>query len=117
MKKVAKTLPVGRLEKRSAKKGSSTQSAKKPRSTTRYVEVKFRISAEEYDRGLPYFDELKYLPKFLLDAYRERINRAEANNKSARMRTLLGNIEILEPVLKEMYAKGQLGFLFARKGE
>lgn len=58
------------------------------------------------------FDELKYFPKFLLDAYRERINRAEANNKAARLKILAGNIELLEPILKEMHKQGKLNFLF-----
>ena len=117
MKKVVKNLPVGSGERRKIKNGNSTQKVKKPRSTPRYFEVKFRISAEEYARGLPYFDELKYLPKFLLDLYRERVNRAEANNKSARQRILVGNVELLEPVLKEMKAQGKLDFLFVKKGE
>ena len=114
---MSKTLPVGRNKRRTAKKGNSTQKPKKTRSTPRYFEVKFRITAEDYARGQPYFDDPKYLPKFCIDAFLEKVNRAEANSKSARLRTLMGNIEILEPVLKEMYARGHLNFLFAKRGE
>jgi hypothetical protein len=104
-------LPVGRNMRRKAKKGNSTQKAKKTRSASRLVEVKIRLSAEDYARGQPYFDELKYLPKFFVDAYMEKVNRAESNSKSARLRTLMGNIEILEPVLIEMAKCGKLNFL------
>jgi hypothetical protein len=41
----------------------------------------------------------------------KKINRAEANDKSARPRILLGNIEILEPLILEMYKRGKLNFL------
>ena len=116
MKKMAGNLPVGSGEKRKAKKGNSTRTAKKTRSIPRYYEVKIRISAEDYTRGQAYFDDKKYLPKFLLDAYQEKINRAEANNKAARIRLLAGNIDLLEPILKEMHKQGKLNFLF-QQGE
>ena len=116
MKKGAKFVPVGSSMKRKAKKGSSTRTAKKTRSTPRYFEVKIRIPAEDYVRGQAYFDEKKYLPKFFLDAYQEKINRAEANNKAARLRLLAGNIELLEPILKEMHKQGKLNFLFEQGG-
>ena len=112
MKKLAKNLPVGSSMRRKAKNGSSTPKAKKPRSTRRYFEVKIRILTEDYARGKAYFKEDKYLSRYVLDAYLERLNRAEANDKAARMRRLMGDIEILEPVLKEMYAQGKMDFLF-----
>ena len=114
MKKQSKNLPVGSSGRRSAKKGNSTQSAKKTRSTPRYFEVKIRVPAEVYARGKPYFGELKYLPKYLMDSYMERVNRAEANNKAARLRMLAVNIELIESVLKEMHAQGKLSFLLER---
>jgi hypothetical protein len=73
--------------------------------------VKIRITAEEYARGQPYFQELKYLPRFMLDAYAERVNRAESNNKAARIRILAGNMDLLEPIIREMHAQGRLKFL------
>jgi hypothetical protein len=97
--------------RRTAKKGNSTSKAKKPRSTARYFEVKIRIPAEEYTRGQPYFQEQRYFSRFVMDAYLEKVNRADANNKAARLRILTGNMELLEPVLKEMYAQGKLKFL------
>ena len=108
-------VPVGSAAGRKAKKGNSTQTAKKTRSKARYFEVTIRIPAEEYARGKPYFEETKRLPRFVLDAYREKLNRAESNDKSARLRILAGNIDILEPVLKEMYAQGKLAFLTKRE--
>ena len=116
MKKTARNLPVGSSERRSAKKGNSTRSVKKTRSTPRYIEVKIRISAEEYARGMPYFIEKKFLPKFLIDAYAEKVNRAESNNKAARLKSLAGNIELLEPILKEMHKQKKLNFLFDQGG-
>lgn len=111
MKKQSKNLPVGTSARRKIKKGNSTPKANKTRCTSRFVDVKIRVSADLYARGLPYFDEFKYLPKFFMDAYSEKVNRAEANNKSARLRTLTGNMEILEPVLIEMAKRGKLNFL------
>jgi hypothetical protein len=78
----------------------------------RFVEIKIRITAGEFTRGLPYFEDQKYLSRYVLDAYREKINRAEANDKAGRLRILAGNIALLEPILKEMYAQGKLNFLF-----
>jgi hypothetical protein len=102
------TVPVG---SRIAQKGNSPQKTKMNRSTARYVEVKIRITRDEFARGQPYFQKQKYLARFVLDAYREKVNRSEANDKTARLRILAGNMELLEPVLKEMYAKGKLNFL------
>jgi hypothetical protein len=101
-------VPVG---SRVAPKGNSTPKPKKTRSTPRFYEVKIRISAEEFARGQPYFGEIKHLGKFMLDAYREKLNRAEANDKAGRLRILMNNIDLLEPVLKEMHAQGRLAFL------
>ena len=108
-------VPVATVAGRKSKKGSSTSKAKKTRCITRYFDVTVRISAEEHARGKPYFEETKRLPRFVLDAYREKLNRAESNDKSARLRILAGNIDILEPVLKEMYAQGKLAFLTKRE--
>ena len=111
MKNLTRNLPVGRNTGRGGKKGNSTPDREKTRSTARYVEVKIRLTAEEYARGQPYFGVQKYLSKFFMDAYMEKVNRADANSKSARLRTLMGNMELLEPVLKEMCAQGKLNFL------
>ena len=111
MKKMPYNLPVGSVAGRKAKKGNSTRKGKKPRSTARYVEVKIRITAEDHARGKPCFKEEKYLSRYVLDACLERLNRDEANGKAARLRILAGNIDLLEPILREMYAKGKLNFL------
>jgi hypothetical protein len=110
-KNLAKNVPVGSVAGRKTKKGSSTPKAKTKRSTARFFEVKIRITAEEYARGQPYFQGQRHLSRFALDAFREKLNRAEANDKAARLRILAGNMELLEPVLKEMYAQGKLAFL------
>ena len=47
----------------------------------------------------------------MLDACLERLNRAEANDKAARLRILAGNVELLLPIIKEMHQKGKLNFL------
>jgi hypothetical protein len=97
--------------KRKSKSGSSTQKKPKQRIVPRFYEVKIRLSAEDYSIGLPFFDEQKYLPKFLIESYREKVKRAEAHDKEAKQRALISNINLLEPVLKEMFLQGKLGFL------
>jgi hypothetical protein len=106
-----KGLPVATVAGRGAKKGNSTPTANTPRSTGRYIDLKIRLPIEEYNRGPPYFKSEKHLGRFVLEAYREKVNRAEANDKTARLRILAGNTDLLEPVLKEMHAKGKLNFL------
>ena len=111
MIKRSKNLPVGSVKRRETKNGSSTPKAKKPRSTARYFEVKIRIAAEDHARGKPYFKEGKYLSRYVLDAYLEKVNRAEATDKAARLRILADNMELLLPIVKEMYRQGRLNFL------
>lgn len=116
LKKKPENLPVGRNTGLKIQKGNSTRKPAKKRITSRFIEVKICLSAEDYSRGQAYFDEKKYLPKFFLDAYHEKVNRAESNNKAARLKMLAGNIELLEPILKEMHKQGKLNFLF-QQGE
>ena len=111
MKNTLKKTRTASGTKRKNKNGSLTQSAKKTRSTPRYFEVKIRLSAEDYARGEPYFDDKKYLQKFLMDAYNEKVNRAESHDKETRLRKLKSNMELLEPILMEMYKQGKLNFL------
>jgi len=111
-KNIPVEVPVSTFAGRTGKQGSSTRETVKKRPAARFVEVKICLSAEEYARGLPYFREKKHLPKFFVDAYTEIINRAEANNKAARRRKLMSDIDLLKPVLKEMFAQGELDFLF-----
>jgi hypothetical protein len=73
------------------------------------------LPAEDFARGQPYFGELKHLGKFMLDAYKEKLNRAEANDKAGRLRVLANNIELLLPILTEMHKQGKLAFLFQIK--
>jgi hypothetical protein len=83
----------------------------------RFYEVKIRLPAEDFDRGQPYFGELRHLGKFMLDAYTEKLNRAESNDKAGRLRALANNIELLLPVIAEMHKQGKLGFLFTKQEE
>jgi hypothetical protein len=103
-----KIVPVG---SRTAPKGNSLPKTKTPRSTARYVEVKIRITREEFDRGVPYFEHEKYLGRFVLDAVWEKINRAESHDKNARLSKLLTDETLLLPVLKHMQETGKLNFL------
>jgi hypothetical protein len=111
LKNTPKLVPVGTNTRRKAKKGNSTQKTKKSPSKPRFYEVKFRLTADEYVRGLPYFEEKKYLPRFMQDAYREKVNRSEAYDKTSRLRTLAANAELFLPTLKYAAAQGQLDFL------
>jgi hypothetical protein len=105
-------VPVGSS---SARKGNSTPKQKKKPVAPRFYEVKIRLPAEDFTRGQPYFGELKHLGKFMLDAYREKLNRAESNDKAGRLRVLANNIERLLPVITEMYKQGKLDFMFNRR--
>jgi hypothetical protein len=107
---------IGSDMRRKTKTGNSTPKSKRKCPAPRFYEVKIRITAEEYAWGLPYFNEQKYLQKFVLDAYREKVKRSEAHDKEAKQRALISNINLLEPILKEMYRQGKLGFLCERKG-
>jgi hypothetical protein len=111
-KKPLKKPVIGSDTRRKTKTGSSTPKTKKPRPMPRFYEFKIRITAEEYAWGLPFFDEEKYLKKFVLDAYREKVKRSEAHDKEAKQKALASNINLLEPLLKEMHSQGRLGFLY-----
>jgi hypothetical protein len=103
--------------KRNSKKGNSTQAEKKSRSTARYVEIRIRLPLEEYERGLPYFEARKNLNKYAVEALREKINRAEANDKAGRMKKLLTDEMILSSVLQHMKETGKLNLIFAEKND
>jgi hypothetical protein len=108
------TVPVGN---RTTQKGNSIPKLKKNRSTARYVEIKIRITREEFARGLPYFENEKYIGRFVLDAVREKINRAESHDKTARLSKLLTDETLLLPVLKHMQETGKLNFLMTTNRE
>jgi hypothetical protein len=101
-------VPVGSS---SPRKGNSTLKRKKKPVAPRFYEVKIRLPAEDFARGKPYFGELKHLGKFMFDAYREKVNRAESNDKAGKLRILANNIELLLPVIMEMHKQGKLDFL------
>jgi hypothetical protein len=115
-KKTLKKPSIGSDTGRKTKTGNSTPKSKRKRPAPRFYEVKIRITAEEYAWGLPYFDGQKYLQKFVLDAYREKVKRYEAHDKEAKQRALISNINLLEPILKEMFRQGKLGYLCKREG-
>jgi hypothetical protein len=102
MKKIPYNLPASTATGRKCKKGNSIPKTQKNRSTGRYFKVEIHLTKSEYTRGLPYFEAEKNLKQFISDAYREKINRAEANDKAARLRIL---------ILKEMYARRKLDFI------
>jgi hypothetical protein len=116
-KKLANNVPSGTATGRGAKKGNSTQKAKTKRSTGRFFKVEIRLTREDYSRGMPYFENEKSLAGFVLDAYREKINRAESNDKARRLGKLLADETLLLPVLKHMQETGKLNFLIAAKRE
>jgi len=111
LKKTVKKPSIGSDNRRKIKTGNFTPKTKKTSLAPRFYEIKISLSAEEYAWGLPYFDDQKYLSKFLLESYREKVKRAEAHDKEAKQRALVINMNLLEPVLLEMYRQGKLGFL------
>jgi hypothetical protein len=108
---------IGTDNKRKKNSGTSSSKTKKARIVPRFYETKIRISADEHAWGLPYFGEQKYFSKFVLEAYREKVKRAEAHDKEAKRQTLISNINLLEPILKEMHVQGKLKFLENGRGE
>lgn len=102
---------IGSDNKRKTKTGKTIPKKPKTPHAPRFHKVEIRIPHEEHEWALPYFDDDKYLPKFVLEAFREKAKRAEAHDKEAKLRALISNINLLEPVLKEMYLQGKLGFL------
>jgi hypothetical protein len=42
---------------------------------------------------------------------KEKLNRAESNDKAGRLRVMANNIELLLPVITEMHKQGKLDFL------
>jgi hypothetical protein len=64
--------------------------------------------AEKYAVLIKY----KYLQKFVMESYREKVKRAEAHDKEAKQRALASNINLLEPLLRGMFNQGKLGFLY-----
>jgi len=114
-KKTPKKVTIGTNIERKTKKGIPTPKKKKSRVLPRFYDVKIRILAEDFNRGQPYFREQKYLQRFMLDAYCEKVNRSESYDKAGRLRVLTNNMELLEPILKEMHAQGKLNFLKEKK--
>ena len=111
MKTTPKKAFIGTDTKRKLQKGNSIPKKKKPTLKKRFYEIKIRITTEEYDRGLPFFEEQKYLQKFVLDAYREKVKRAEAHDKEAKQKCLVSNMALLLPVIQEMHSQGKLNFI------
>ena len=102
---------IGTDTRRKIKKGTSTPKKKKTLLKKRFYEIKIRITAEEFERGLPFFEGQKYLQKYVLDAYREKVKRAEAHDKEAKQKTLINNAALLEPAIIELHKQGKLDFL------
>jgi hypothetical protein len=97
--------------KRKTKKKVTTPKTKKKAVETQYVEIKIRVPYEDYLRGMPYFEVRENLNKFTVEALREKINRAEANDKAVRLKKLLTDEKLLGLVLKHMKETGKLSFL------
>jgi hypothetical protein len=97
--------------KRKTKKGSSLPKTQKKSDTAHFHKVEFWITAEEYESGKPFFEEPKYLPKFAVEAYREKVKRTEAADKFTRQRTLASNVKLIEPLIRELFDQGKLGYL------
>ena len=115
MKKKPVKASTGTGNKPKIKKGGSSPRKPKKRTTAKFYDVKIRITAEEFNRGSPYHDGLKYLKKFVMDAYREKIKRTESNDKETKQKALISSAALLEPVIRELYQQGKLGYLVENK--
>jgi hypothetical protein len=106
-----KNLPTSTVKKPGKKRHNQIPKTKKRAVVPRYVQFMIRLSTDDFLRGLPYFQDRENLKRFTLEAVREKINRAEANDKAARMKKLVTNMDELADVLREMAKSGKLGFL------
>jgi hypothetical protein len=71
-----------------------------------------RLPKDDFNRGLSYFGDKPNLKNYVIEAYRERVNRAEANDKAGHLRKLLTDEALLLTVLQHMKETGKLDFLF-----
>jgi hypothetical protein len=111
LKNTRKKFSITSDNKRKIKKGSSLPKKPNKSDTAHFYEVRFWITKDEYDSGKPFFEGPKYLPKFAVEAYREKVKRAEAADRFTKKRSQEGNIKFLEPILQEMFKQGKLDFL------
>ena len=77
--------------KRKIKKGTSLPKKQNKCCVPHFYDVKIRITAEGYDRGLPFFENKKYLENFIQKAYIEKVKHLESHDKFTRQRTLASN--------------------------
>jgi hypothetical protein len=68
------------------KKSKSTPKNQNKRTTPLFHIVEIRLSEEDYQRGLPYFENKKYLDNFIQKTYMEKVRHLESHNKFARQR-------------------------------
>jgi hypothetical protein len=80
-------------------------------SKARYLRLKIMVPMEDYERGLPYFGSRRNLNQYVVESFRERVNRAEANDKAGRIRRLNNDADLLLPVIRELATQGKLDFL------
>jgi hypothetical protein len=76
-----------------------------------FLIVKIRVVKSDYERGLPYFGSRRKLNEFIVEAFKEKVNRAEANDKAAKRQQVITNAALLEPVIRELHEQGKLNFL------
>jgi hypothetical protein len=112
---MAENLPVSTADGLGEKRRIQMPKGLKEGATGCYVRLEIRVSLEDYERGLPYFGSRERLNDFAVEALRERINRAEANDKISRRRKMESDMNELLPVLSELARQGKLDFLH-RKG-
>jgi hypothetical protein len=108
---MAKNLLTSSVEGRQEEKHIQIPKGLKESATGRYVRLEIRVPWEDYERGLPYFGRREKLNEFVVEALQERINRAEAIDKAARIRKIAANGEDLLLVLRELERHGKLDFL------
>jgi short subunit dehydrogenase-like uncharacterized protein len=113
--KMPNKVPTSTAVKRKSKKPDTTPKRKNKAVEPQYIEVKIRVPYGDYQRGMPYFEARENLNKFTVEALREKINRAEANDKAGRRKKLLTDEYLLLEVLKDMQGTGKLKFLFPQK--
>ena len=105
-----KTISTGG-NKRKIKTGRSTAEKQNKSHAPLFHIVEIRLSDDDYQRGLPYFENKKYLNNFIQKAYMEKVKHLESHDKFTRQRTLASNSKLIEPLIKELFEQGKLDYL------
>jgi hypothetical protein len=65
------------------------------------IRIVFKVSREEYDRAKPFIGDDKYRNYFAWNAWKEKVSRMEANDKSARLQRMKTDATYINNLINE----------------